>query len=501
MAFFTGFATKHHDGSVTSDEVHDTGDDIQTVFSGQTAEFPVDIDTVELKFTPDGGSEQTVTSSNGTFTHANISSGTVTRAGAINVTFSTPLDDGTDFKTSQYDYFGLLKEILFHIAKSRIETTIGTGDGIATVFGDTLSGTKISKGQLWIRFEIGGALYEAWDNGEGEFEHPFISASSIDYVTKIISVTFTAPIDDTKDVDTLHSDANDGEDWLTLLEPRPVQDFNHVTEPDGDGQLEVVLKNSGVSNKEKIIFGMREYSAVGSGTYGISLSLFDQWDHTDHVLEYYYNTVANPFPAVYSVADNEVSTTIPRFLISDQTMQYWIFSSKSRLMVFVKNVGTIYTSMYAGEGIRVSSQSKYNRPQIVMGNTNLNNRPFTSTSIFSIFNPSTNCGLMFDYSDAYKQLNGSPTTDQYNAGYSSFINTGNLKKTTNGKVITDHVTVVYTAGTFDVDEHDVSFSLEGLFICPSTEVAAEGTLDGGNYIIFQDIFRTEYRSFAAAEIL
>jgi hypothetical protein len=378
---------------------------------------------------------------------------------------------------------------------------LGTGDGVQTIFGTTLAGAKISKGQLWLLFQIGGTLYEVWDNGQGEFEHDLISASSIDYVTKVISVTFSPAIDNGAEVKTIHSESNDGEDWIALLEPRTVQDFNHNTEPDADNQKEVVIKNSGASNKERIIIGLREYQDTGQSVYGISLSLFQRWNHSDHILGYFYNTTANPFVTTYSTSVNESNSQNPRFIISDQTMQYWIFSNKSRIVVFVKNAGTIYTCMYVGEGRRISSQLKYARPQIVCGNATNNSTNFNSTFLYSIFNPSTNTGLFLDWDGNYRQTGSSLSSGQYGFGYMSWVDSGDLKKTTTtpGKVQTDNVTLVREIG-FST-EAEVLFALDGVFICPSVGLSSEDTLDGGNYIVFQDVFRVDYKSYGCVELI
>ena len=370
MSYFTGDVSRHHDTDHTVDETLDTGDGIKTNFTGRSLHFPIVFGTVQIEFTTGAGTFQ-VTESAGTFTHAQISAGTIDVNGNYDITFISPLVDTTLLKILDYSTKGLLTTLLELFSKAAIKITLGVGNGVTTVFGDTLTGSKIAKGQCRLIFAIQGVTFDLWDNGQGEWIDDLISASSLDYITKIVSVTFTIAPDDTKPVDTWHTDGDEGEDWIQLLGPRLQTDLTSTTEPDADQQKEVIIKNSGISFKEEIVIGLREFSRTADAVFAMAIILMQRWTNQDDSDGYFYFTGGaphSPYNTNYNATYND-TTQSQKMVYTNDVMVYFVSATKSRVHIVISNGGTIYTAGSFGEGIRFSSPSKYNKPQYVAGNT------------------------------------------------------------------------------------------------------------------------------------
>jgi len=506
MTHINQIVTQHRDEQITVDEVLGTGDGIQTVFPIQLSKRPVDIDTVQIEYTTVSGTFQ-VTSSNGTFTGTDITSGSVARDGSGSITFSNPLTDTTDLKALDYDVFGMLSEILHQITVPRQIFQIAS-DGIQTVFNFNFpSVTEVPFGMFRLRWIRQGVPKDTWDDGVGAFQltgfGTDISTSTIVYDASpnpSANVTFLAP-PDTGFVEVWlvdQTEALGGKGWMKLLEERTVTDFSGTTEPDADGMREVVIKNSGVSGKEHIVIGLREYRNVGSQIFGISVALFEKWDHQDDIDAQYYGGDANPHYTIYNNSQNE-STDVQKFVMTNDAMEYWLETDKDRVAMFIKN-STLYGSAYWGKAETAASPSVYPRPYIVAASTD-DFIPSFNNGLVSIARLNFRSAAWFTPEDSFVTANPTPTNNKQTTNYNRWSNTGQMKKTTNGDTILYDLVFVDTGVNGDIENTArVYFRLKGIFLAPDDSLDSENTINSGQYIVFQDWFRTDYLDFIAMEI-
>lgn len=495
MVFFTGEVSRHHDSNLTN-EVLAVGDGIETSFSGRSLHFPIKFGMVQFEYTI-GATTYQVTDINGTFTNIYIIAGTIDSNGNYSFVFSAPPDNLTNIRLVQYSVYGLLSVILQKVMGTGYSQVLGTGNGVQTVFSGTLSGSKVSEGQCRLKFTINGVTHDLWDDGEGSFLHSYITTGTINYVTKAVNITFSLPIDSGKNVTTYHTDGNAGQDWISLLGPRLQTDNTGTTTSSNGGQREVVLKNSGISYKEEIIIGLREYSYAASDYFGISCLLGKFWRHSEDIAGYYYASDSGfrewcNYAITYNGTYNECSESA-KFVISNDIMKYWLSTTKSRIIVVVRNTGTIYTSMYVGECIRFCSPSRYDKPQIVAASTD-QFRKHSDTDIYGCFRPNGAGARWFDDNLSYKTHDTNTNGGQFASSH-RWVNTGLLKKTTNGKVVLYPIDFIEPGGTPNRTEHKIYFRMEGIYHCPDIEIDSEHTVNTTEYIAFQDVHRTNYHDY------
>lgn len=498
MTLFTGEVSRHHDTDHTTDEVLDTGDGIQTLFTGRSLHFPIKFGTVQIEFTI-GATTYQVTESGGVFTHAQITAATIDEDGNYSFQFASALDDTTELKILQYSTKGFLTKLLELVSVAPTKEVVGTGTGAQLIFNFTITGAgAIEPGNVRLRWIQNGVEFDLWDNASGQWEHPNIASSSINYSTRVCTITFdtgNAPASSTN-IDVWSIPA--GEEWVQVLEARTVTTNTGSTEPDADGQQEVILKNCGVSGREEIIIGLREYSYIASDIFGLELALGRRWTYQDDIDSYFWDNSGNrvfPYAISYNITYNAQKSSV-KFVYSNDVMKYWVNVTKSRIIIVSRNTGTIFTSCYVGEGIRYSSQSKYSKPQVVAGNT-ISFYPFTSTAIYGLARPAVNCWLFFDENNEYRWLTTSINTYGYFTTMNAWTNTALLKRTLLNKVFVQRMQLFYfgeTTGTY-WQKQKILFSLDGVFICPDNDIDSEHTLNTDEYIAFQDVYRTTYQDY------
>lgn len=481
MTWSTGTIDTFSNLLVDTPEVADTGDGATTVFSLQTSNKPIFVSGVEIEFTISTTTYQVTSDANGDFAHAEISSGSITEAGALSITFNNPPDDTTDILFNEYTTKGALQKIVDSITSDQYTEVVDTGDGVTTSFSTTLSNTTIAKGQMLLRFKIGGFVYWVWDNGNDEWEHDEISSSSIDYDTGDVSITFATAIDDTFDIDILYTTGSAGQDWIILLEQNAKDSGGSDAFP-GLLLKEYVLTNSGSGYADRVVVGLREAQNIAGNQYNIELNLYKSWNESDQD-QGEWNFSGN-YSTSYS-GSTEHWTGLPCIAINDTTQTYWVSSTKDRVNFVVRVSGTIYAPASFGIGNRIgSSKDDYPKPYYVAG-TGSGDFVFSSTSgtHSSFVKPSsTDSFILLTPEDGYQGADDfklSPTED--------LSNPGDLKLTTTNKVGMMEVHLV----EIDPSERTL-FELDGVFYCNYVNFAAEDVLNDGadDYLVVQDVFRT-----------
>ena len=497
MTLVSGEVSKHHNGTYTSEKIFD-GDGAETSFSGRLDNFPIVFGTVTVSYTV-GSTTYQVTDSNGVFTGTHITSGSIDEDGNWAFVFSTAPDDATEGTADSYDCLGLLGKILDICSVKATKESLGTGNGVQVTFSKTLAGSgPIEAGNVRLIFVIGGVTYDLWDNGQGEFEHPLIYSSSVNYTTRAVTVTFEEPIDNNESVNSWHQP--ESEKWIQVLEARDITNTSGTTESNPDNQKEVILYNSGVSRKEEIIIGLREYSYVSTGIFGIELALGSRWTSQDDQDSYFWDGTDNR--VFYNASYNgtyRAMTNSQKMPCANDVMKYWINYSKSRIIAVVRNTGTVYTNFYVGEGIRFCSQAKYEKPQLVAGNTR-SFLAFSNTGLYSVSHPESYTWRFFDKDKNYREfIKG--TNNAYMTTYNFFdVDNRILKRTTTDKVFVQRIYLAYL-GTQNIrqDTAYTLFALDGIFFCPDNEIESEHTLNTTEYLVFQNIYRVNYYDYFCIE--
>lgn len=330
-------------------------------------------------------------------------------------------------------FFDLLTELKNFISTNQFSDTLGTGNGVQTSFSKTLPNTPISGGQLGMFFTIAGVQYLVWEK-DGTFEHTLINTSNINKTLGSVNCDFTQPIDSNEDIDLVYSTGTPGRDWIVLLEQNAKNNLNQDAYP-GESNQEMIFKNSSISTLDEPAFGIREHSRISTNLYGWNLNSYRKINATNLQLNDWNNNRVGTGFSSYSTA-TQLWSSISSQAFADDTIVYWFFSNKRRVIVVARSQGNIYTSSYMGAGIRLVSPSRYNTPNLVIGNSR-GAEVVTSQSVNHRFfsKQTTNSGTAGVYFGVL------PTNDYFNAAnvnfspQRQFVNSGILKKTTNNKVL------------------------------------------------------------------
>ena len=496
MAFTTGSVSVAHNKVITANENFGTGDGVETNFTHTLTKVPVFLAGVVIKYTQ-GSTENTATSdANGDFSGTGLSSGTVTEAGDIDVTLSSALDNGAAIFVDEYQSKGVSQKVKDFVATGNdVTQSIGTGNDVLTSFSGTLTNTPIADGQCRLRFTIQGTTYDVWES-DGLFEHELITTGTLNKASGSIAVTLLQPADDTTDVGTrsIGSATSDGQDWMILLDQNSQDDA--LTDAYSGLELkEFVLKNSGISTKDVITVGIRDFQRTADNLFGVNLNLYRDWDKDiEDAANWNFNgpeTVSTQYNSNHEMWDN-----LPSMVMADDTLQYWIYSNKRRIIVVVRSQGTIYTNCYLGAGKRLASPSRYTFPHCVIGSSHDDNVNIADESADHTYIAEMRIGLskhsciLIDRSNQYQKsddIKQSPSHD--------FIDSGQLKLTTNNKIRPKPIFMI----NVDTTPDEVLFMLDEVYLSPAIGLTSENTIDigGTDYRIFQNVFRSNYNDFMA----
>ncbi|MGD9156803.1 MAG: hypothetical protein PVG39_00215 [Desulfobacteraceae bacterium] len=268
---------------------------------------------------------------------------------------------------------GLLQALLDFVAGTKVTgaTTTGSGSGPYTA---TLT-TTVGLGSVIINYTVGGIDFEAQDdgaNGLNDATDGYISSGSIDYGTGAFTVTFTTTPDANPTIDYVHGD--DGQDWEIKYQ-RNTRDSDKLTpeEPFGSDCEEVILHNRGLSGAENVLIGIREWKYVAGAAYGWDLTGYQAY--TDGM--YWGKTIIDDLSLDYDSLWDHFDDT-PILPLIDDTMYYWFYSNRQRIVVIVK-VQSNYECCYMGFANRFGNPEDYPYPLVIKGcgYGNINN---TSTS-------------------------------------------------------------------------------------------------------------------------
>ena len=283
-----------------------------------------------------------------------------------------------------------------------------------------------------------------------------------------------------------------GRDWTVELNENTKDSGDPGDEPFGSACKQVVLKNIGLSGSEEVLVGIREWKYIAGNAWGWDLNCYLSWQAG---ILWNWNKVDSGLTAYNSTWERY--TNHPMLPLFDDTMYYWFYSNRQRIIVWVK-VSSNYESCYLGFGNRFGSPSQYPYPLLAIGSMYGNYsysymggyhtsvfRPYRSTSLPSpiIVNPSNNYNTAMGSQGNHYFI---PTHDFVEPGAS-------VKKTPDSKVVIQPIYVVL--------ENDTLMSLDDVRWSPCIGIQSEDTITigGDTWRIFQDAYRNDWQDFGVVK--
>jgi len=466
-----------------TDEVIGTGDG-GTSYSLNSNDYPVrDFASATLKYTVSATEYTATCNSSGVFTGTHITSATINVDGDLSITTSTGIDNTTDIKLT-YKTSGLGQAIINFCKGDDYIELIGTGNGSDVTFGFTAANGDIAKGQAVLEFWIGGGKFRVYDDGLGAFNHAHISSSSLNYTTKVFTVTFNIAIDDTKAVNLDYlvnqGGSGEGQDWRIILDQRTKNDS--LTSPVDEFAASIharewILRNSGSSYNEEYYIGIREFYGSSSGEYGVNLNIYKGHDETQDQWNYNYTGAGGHGLTGYDSGTGRWENMPSAVFANGSNINLWVYTSKNRICAnWFSN--SKYQAFYVGAGRRLQPQNNIQFPMVAAGMSS-SNKTIGSTGV-------ENEGFPTPYTGSYTSNNffcvgmdGVFAKAHTGAGYIRFSPTNHQRYASGSSVYrdtNDGKILVSPVHLFDVDAQSPLFELEGVFCMCTETVLAQDTL-------------------------
>lgn len=393
---------------------------------------------------------------------------------------------------------GLLQALLDFVSGTKVEgaATAGSGSGPYTA---TLT-TTVGLGSVLINYAVGSENFIAQDDGVGGFNDDssgHISSASVDYSTGALSVTFDTTPDASPTIDYVYGD--DGQDWEVKYN-RNTRDNNRSVpgEPFGSTCKEVILQNRGLSGQENVLIGIREWEYLAGDAHG-----WDLTGYTSYADDMYWGTTLEDSlidSDGYSGTWEHFSET-PILPLIDDTMYYWFYSNRQRIIVIVK-VQSNYESCYLGFANRVGNPSDYPNPLVIkgcgVGNINYSNATETSHA-FLPYSHYTGTRMLHNVlpSNAWSRNWGGTGLETFLFPWGNWANTGVMNETPNKKEVLMTPVIGISEG-----ESAVLFEFDGIYHVAGVGVQSEDLIrasDGVKYRAFQNVSRTSYDDWMGIE--
>lgn len=410
-----------------------------------------------------------------------------------------PFISGTvsTFANQQDGSPGLLQKLKEFVFTSQFSQNAAAGNGILTNFAGTLENGPIAKGQCRISYIIGSFAYAIYENGEGTWIADNIVSSALDYVTRIWSITFSAPLDAGTSLQFLFAVGPEGRDWLIISN----QNTKNLAGTDAFPGLplqELVIKNSGVTYKENIYCGFREAQYPTLNYYSIDLNIYRSYSGNNAWIQNAAGTMGHGL-SIYDTTRNSF-TALPRLGINNDTINYWFYVSKNAIIVIAKVTGTRYVSLFTGFILRFSPPSDYPNPLFLIGShagaadytdnatASFLARPLSSAAnrhVLGIDPDNIFIGYSLPGTHNPVVLPGYDTTWQANPITHTALNEISL----------------YPCLISDTGTSYLLGQMEKVYFCPSDLVRSEDVIlhDTKQYRVFQDIHRISYQDFMCIE--
>lgn len=493
MPFLLGSVAGFADKARTA-EILGAGNGSTTVFSFTFAKKPAYLNPVSLYYRVSGTNYTATSDAAGVLTGTHISSGQVDEDG-IDVTFSTAPQSGFNI-TVDYRSKGLLTKLREFVALENYSETLDTGDGSTLSFSGTLAHTDVGKGQARLKFTIAGITHYVWDNGLGEWIHPQIDSSVLDYVTGEWEIVFVAAPSNSTNIDLFYSCGDEGQDWCVIVN----RNTKNTAGSDAFAGLflkEVVFKNSGTTYTENIFVGLRECQSVANSYYSLDLNCYNAFTGTEH---WNWNKDgANGHGLTGYDATRNSYNTHPRISFNDDTITYRFYANKNRIIVQAQVTGSRWVSGYVGFGLRLSSPSDYPDPIIALG-SHYGTGNYTDTgTTHSFIIDVVNAGRHLLYINPLGLYKGSNTPSGEGTRLlpklDESLESTAYTRTTNNKVMR------WPVYGYSLEYDWLLWELDGCYYCPDDAINSDSIIEEGSdeYRVFQNVHRNSYSDFMCVE--
>lgn len=387
---------------------------------------------------------------------------------------------------------GLLTALLALIVGTEV-----TGEVLATAanVSTTLANTPCAPGRMVVKYTISAVDYEATDDGQGNITGTNITAGSITYSTGAISVTFSSAPTGNVTGDYLYGDP--GEDWREEVNRNTKDGELPPGEPFGSNCKEVILSNTGISGQEFVCIGIREWTYAAENAAGWNLNCYT-WYNTD--MDWNANKIDHGYDLYSSTWEQWYE--MPTLPLIDDTMNYWFFSNRQRIIVVAK-VASQYEQMYLGFGRRFGNPSDYPYPYMIGGATaglqNYATQTATHVGIHQgVLSDDQNPKMVYSPGGVWwgmsQQENQTAIFIEPRYGWTD---SGTIAPTIAGRIL---MYPCYVCQTF---VNECYFDLDGVHSVIGTGIQAEDTIDRGmrRSIVFPNIWRNTYYDHCAVEYL
>lgn len=388
---------------------------------------------------------------------------------------------------------------------------IDTGDGAETSFSGTLSNVPVIISECTLNYTISATEYNIDSDSSGNFTGTGISSASV-AENGTVTLSFSTAPDDTTEItldyrakgllqvvlDFVTDDSmTDGQDWTNELQELS-QDDDLVSPSDAySGELlqQLVLSNTGESDAESIVVGLREFYRAASGEYGINLNGYR--DGHDGAQSWIYNGGQHGLTGYDGTSKR--FEDLPAAVFRSGSLGYWIFSNKNRILVVVKS-STVYDFFYVGYGHRLGPSSNYATPLFIggsaAGDSKYDDTGNERKAFFDFYTGGSGIVQAFavDMDGSYitqsdDRLRVVP--QHYWDDLEDIAAVGDTDSTSN--VLLAPVAVI------NEDESVTLMTLDGVFALVSDSVSAESvvTIGGDDYIVFPNVHRSTKFSYIA----
>jgi hypothetical protein len=398
---------------------------------------------------------------------------------------------------NMYGPSGLLQTLYNFMKGTEVAGETLAGSGVS--WAGSLANSPVGYGRLIVDYLFSTVAYQAIDDGAGNINGTNITAGTIDYVTGAYSITFSGTPDAAPTADYLYG--LPGQDWRVLMYENSKDSGSPPGEPFGSDCKQMVLQNTGNSGLENVMIGFREWFDTSENRHGWDLNGYINWTPGQYWNANYVEHGYNSYNGTRESWNNH-----PQIPLIDDTMYYWFYANRQRVMVVVK-VQSNYESIYLGFGFRYGLPSEYPYPLVVNGCSTDQQRFDDTVGANRLYIPSNywnDNGYAFwvvDPSNAWRIADGGSGQYAIRGCYLeprlSYTSTGDIfEKTPTARLAhLQNVYVIYPQGL------SCLMQLDGCLHLASANVQSEDTLHMGGirHRVFQNIENTNYYNFMALE--
>lgn len=261
---------------------------------------------------------------------------------------------------------GLLQDKLHNFIKGTevvAEVIDPTPNGVLLSFGGTLAHTPVGLHRLIIHYLLGAVPYTATDDGSGVITGTYCTGT-LNHATGVWTLVFDAghpPATGNLTGDYLYG--NPGQDWR-------VKYIRNTRKADGINDesftavcKEVVYHNTGMSGKEDVYIGIREWDYTTGGGMGWDLNAY-----TVYSTDWMGNTGQHGLGGVggYSATWKHWNK-MPMLPLAAGTSTYWIQSNQQHIKVEVRLPSLRTECIYLGFMRRYGTFTDYPFPIVIKG--------------------------------------------------------------------------------------------------------------------------------------